>query len=99
MLLTSQQVAEKLGVSRGVVLAMTRRGELTPVNKPIEGKKKFYPKYQSKDINSFKKTNRTPKRARSVKQPVIGGFITELREMRVQLNRIEAAVSAIQKWF
>ena len=56
LLLTSEQVATKLGVSRGVVIRLVRTGQLAPVNKPAEGKKRVEFRFDSKAINEFKKS-------------------------------------------
>ena len=51
------QVAEKLGISRSVVLRMVRDGRLKTINQPDPKKKKFFPRFDSKDISLYLQTN------------------------------------------
>lgn len=94
MLLTVQQVAEKLGVSRSVVHRMIRDKELIPANSPKEGAKKFYAKFQAKDINAYKKANGTSKRPRRVVKNVTP-VPNVLARMSDKLEELSAKIDAL----
>lgn len=55
MLLTTEQVAEKLNVHRSTVLKLTHDGKLTPVVKPKPGTRTTF-RYETSVVNEFRKT-------------------------------------------
>jgi len=67
MLYTTRQVAERLGVSQREALRMAKFGVLPPVNEPKEGSKKFFPRWDSKVVEEYRRAQkaegRGPKRA------------------------------------
>ena len=90
MTYNSLQVAEKLGVSRGVVLRMVRDGELATMNKPDPKKKKFFPKFDSKVINEYlAQHGKTNGRKRKTTAPNPSGILSQLQEMNKRLKRVE----------
>lgn len=54
MILTTQQVAEKLDISVGMTHQLRKTGKLRPVNAPLEGKTRTIYRYNSKHVNAYK---------------------------------------------
>ena len=102
MILNSAQVAEKLGVSHHLVSSWAKQGKIPTVNKPVEGAKKTFWKFDSKEINAFKKNGEVPhpKGRNSRKQRISASHtpIPELfRSMNERLARIEEMILNLHK--
>lgn len=63
MIITLNQVAERLGVSSSVVNRLIREGSLVPVNERKEGAKKFFAKFDLKAVADYQKEVREQRRA------------------------------------
>lgn len=64
MTLTAKQVREQLGYTRGKLEKLAELKVLVPINTRDKGAKKFYPLYDSKDVNAHK----TARKAEAVVQ-------------------------------
>ena len=97
MLLTTQQVAEKLGISGKKVLQLLKDGELVSVNTKQEGKKKFLPKFDSKTILEYRKTNGVVKTSTTKSSPSPLGVFTRLD---ARLAKMKALMQKLHDaWF
>jgi hypothetical protein len=94
MVITAQQVREKLNIGDARLKTLVAEGKLRPKNRRKKGAKKFFMKFDSKAVSQAAKelglNGHAPKRAARVRRPqgAIGGIIT-------RLARIEDAVQAI----
>lgn len=96
MILTAQQVKEKLGIGDTRLKNLQKDGILKPVNKPKEGAKKFFARFDSKDVNRVAAELKGTFRQRPVRQvdtpsdSPSTGFLS-------RLERLENKVDAILK--
>jgi hypothetical protein len=92
MLLTSQQVKDQLHIGDTRLRKLETEGVLIPVNKPKDGAKKFFRKYDSKDVTKVRVdmkasgTAPAPKPVASQTSPK--SVMTLLTEMNDKLDRL-----------
>ncbi len=85
MILTTQQVKDKLGVGSTTLANMIAAGTITPINKRKPGAKKFFMKFNSRDINALK----VEPTKRVAKVTVTGGGLaTTLARIEEKVDRL-----------
>lgn len=70
MKLTSVQVREKLGIGTVRLKSLVANGKLKPINTHDPKKKKYFMKFDSRDVNAYIKTNGTSTRKKRVMKNV-----------------------------
>ena len=91
MLLTKQQVKEKLGIGDARLEALVQAGTLKPANERKAGAKKFFAKFRAAEVaavaREMRENGKAPRRA-----PVapIGpaGVLTQLAELNAKVDRL-----------
>lgn len=99
MKLTTQQVAEKLGVGGETVRRMRDAGKLTDVAQRKEGKSKHYSLYESADIAAYLKENGRGKQRQSpVSENGSGpGPVAFLTRIDTRLSNLESMMTQLLK--
>ena len=106
MQLTTDQVAQKLGVKRQVVIRLVKTGKLVPTNKPEDGKRVEF-RYDPAVVREFKKTyvpvRRTSRKGGLVAdgpgviRQQIADLLTQQAEVMAKLDTIATAIAQLIK--
>lgn len=97
MELTTKQVAEKLGITPGMLRARVNKGEIPSINKPEKGKRIVF-RFDSKTINNYLKENGQVKN-RKVKSNVSLNPQRFMTNINTKLNSIESKLdSLLELW-
>lgn len=112
MMLTTEQVAMKLGVTKGVVAKLARTGQLASANVPKEGAKRVEWKFDPAVVKAFKQTY-VPKRhggGRRRKAALatladgpgfirqhLGLLVEGQAHLKDQLNDLDARLTAVEQ--
>jgi hypothetical protein len=92
---TSQQVAQKLGISRSQVVKLVQTGKLIAINKPEDGKRVNY-KFDSKTIMEFKKTFTPAPNSKGRRKKVTLAVSAGPGEFRKQLTDLQTEVAEMK---
>jgi excisionase family DNA binding protein len=101
MALTTEQVAQKLGVAKGVVIRLIKNGQLATVNPATNGKRVAH-RFDAAVINEFRKTyvptyrkkaKGTPSAVTAADTP--GMVRQQLTAIDERLARVEAAIDQL----
>ena len=109
MLLTTRQVAEKLGVSSPIVLRLRREGHIAAHNTPQDGAKRFFPRFDSKVVAEYVKAGAPGVNGHghfkvsiavphvTIPTTIAGpqGVVSLLAEIAARLERVEAKVNTL----
>lgn len=93
MTLTTQQVAEKLHVTKGAVVKLVQAGTLMPTNERKPGAAKFFMRFDDKAVRAYAKANGTgkaPKGRVVVLRPTAGatGILSRLDSIESKLDQL-----------